>query len=152
MRSLADGLSIPFFSLGRNVRSRTVSLTRTWTARNAPSTPDWLLWARRTPAGSTRPGTPVHDARDVERGLERKVDPAGLTEPQVVSQHEAGKEEHHVPELGPAAMISDATAGPTTLGHDGDHDDGMDASPQAAVPQGMDEVRSVPRRLRYTWL
>ncbi|KAI0326839.1 hypothetical protein GY45DRAFT_1328396 [Cubamyces sp. BRFM 1775] len=139
---IIHGLSIPFFSLGRNVRSRTVSLTRTWTARNAPATPDWLLWARRTPAGSTRPGTPVNDARDVERGLDKKVDPAGLTEPQVVSQHEDGEREHHVPELGPAAMISDATAGPATFGHDRDHDDGSGAAPQTDMPQDTDEAPS----------
>ncbi|KAI8994079.1 Sodium/hydrogen exchanger family-domain-containing protein [Trametes punicea] len=111
---IIHGLSIPFFSFGRNVRSRTVSLTRTWTTRNALQ-PDWVLWARRTPAGSTRPGTPVSENRDVERGLERKVDPAGLTEPPIVSQSEAAQRDHHTPELGPAAVISDATAGPAAI-------------------------------------
>ncbi|KAI9059182.1 Sodium/hydrogen exchanger, partial [Trametes sanguinea] len=106
---IIHGLSIPFFSFGRNVRSRTVSLTRTWTARNSTQ-PDWLLWARRTPAGSTRPGTPVSETRDVERGLDRKVDAAGLTDAQVVSQQEVAEKDNHPPELGPAAMVSDAAA------------------------------------------
>ena len=104
-------MSIPFFSFGRNVRSRTVSLSRTWTSRNT-NAPDWLLWARRTPAEVTRPGTPTVASRDVERGME-EVDPSGLTEPVVKSQDQALKADQkdgHVPELGPAAMISDATA------------------------------------------
>ncbi|KAI0351031.1 hypothetical protein OH77DRAFT_1430241 [Trametes cingulata] len=131
---IIHGLSIPFFSFGRNVRSRTVSLTRTWTARNGQQAPDWLLWARRTPAGSTRPGTPVSEARDVERGLERKVDPSGVTEPQVISEEEAAKKDRHVPELGPAAMISGATAGPASL----------ESSPRASQAIPMAEKNAAP--------
>ncbi|KAI0373530.1 hypothetical protein BV20DRAFT_937588 [Pilatotrama ljubarskyi] len=131
---IIHGLSIPFFSLGRNVRSRTVSLTRTWTARNGhgPQAPDWLLWARRTPAGSTRPGTPVED---VETGLKRKVDPTGVTEPQVISEEEAVKKARHIPELGPAAMISDATAGPAS----------MEGSPRVSQTMPMAEKNAVRR-------
>ena len=40
-------------------------------------------------------------------------DPTGLTDAVVMSQHEAAAKNDHVPELGPAAMISDATANPT---------------------------------------
>ncbi|EPQ57501.1 Sodium/hydrogen exchanger, partial [Gloeophyllum trabeum ATCC 11539] len=40
---LIHGLSIPFFSFGRKVHSRTVSLSQTWTARNADGAPDWVL-------------------------------------------------------------------------------------------------------------
>ena len=43
-----DGLSIPFFSVARQVHSRTQSLSRTLTARGN-EVPDWLLWARRSP-------------------------------------------------------------------------------------------------------
>lgn len=49
LSSSIDGLSIPFFSFGRNL-SRTVSLSTTFTPRFESTTPDWLLWARRTPA------------------------------------------------------------------------------------------------------
>ncbi|CDO71965.1 hypothetical protein BN946_scf184940.g112 [Trametes cinnabarina] len=133
-----DGLSIPFFSFGRNVRSRTVSLTRTWTARNHAQ-PDWLLWARRTPAGSTRPGTPVSDHRDVEGGLDRKVDAAGPAELQMVTQRDIAGKGGHVPELGPAAMISDATAGPATL----KADEGDTPGPhQASALQASDKAPS----------
>lgn len=44
-----DGLSIPFFNMGRGVHSHTVSLTMTWTSRNRATVPDWVLWARRAP-------------------------------------------------------------------------------------------------------
>lgn len=109
----ADGLSIPFFSFGRNVRSRTLSLSRTLTARNANG-PDWLLWARRSPAETARSSVADGRAPDVERGMDH-VESSGLTEPVVISQDEAEKGEkkaHHVPELGPAAMIGDETANP----------------------------------------
>lgn len=129
-----DGLSIPFFSFGRNVRARTVSLTQTWTLRTGsigPAAPDWTLWARRAPEGhlGTRPGTPldVGGTGDVECGLDRKVVPAGVAEPQdaqapaeedldVANMHARDVDED-VPELGPAAMIGgrDATAGPAPV-------------------------------------
>lgn len=46
---IVHGLSIPFFSIGRGVHSRTVSLTTTWTSRNRVTVPDWVLGARRAP-------------------------------------------------------------------------------------------------------
>ncbi|TBU30283.1 Sodium/hydrogen exchanger family-domain-containing protein [Dichomitus squalens] len=101
---IIHGLSIPFFSFGRNVRSRTVSLSHTWTSRTT-NTPDWLLWARRTPAEITRPGSPVMEERDVERGAQ-ELNP-GLTP---TMSRDGAKTEERVPELGPAAMLSDVTA------------------------------------------
>ncbi|KZV73094.1 hypothetical protein PENSPDRAFT_318780 [Peniophora sp. CONT] len=69
---IVHGLSIPFFSFGKNVRVRTVSLSRTLTA-NQNTAPDWLLWARRPGTSSsrapTRPATPDDDA---ERGVLRQ--------------------------------------------------------------------------------
>ncbi|KZT26788.1 hypothetical protein NEOLEDRAFT_1131824 [Neolentinus lepideus HHB14362 ss-1] len=47
---LIHGLSIPFFSFGKKVHSRTISLSRTWTSRNAENAPDWVLWTRRVPS------------------------------------------------------------------------------------------------------
>ena len=45
---LSDGLSLPFFSVGRRIHSRTISVTRTWTSRTT-AVPDWLLGTRRMP-------------------------------------------------------------------------------------------------------
>ncbi|KAH9851411.1 Sodium/hydrogen exchanger family-domain-containing protein [Lenzites betulinus] len=119
---ITHGLSIPFFSLSRNVRARTLSITRTWTVRNGSHTPDWLLGARRHPTGDTIPGSDGGpEVIDVERGLglDSKADAPALEQADQtiakVTQHNADEEPTHVPELGPAAMISDATAGPATL-------------------------------------
>ncbi|OJT05088.1 hypothetical protein TRAPUB_4153 [Trametes pubescens] len=130
---IIHGLSIPFFSFGRNVRARTLSLTHTWTLRTGsvgPAVPDWALWARRTPEGSlVRPGTPLDIVTegDVERGLDTKDVPASVAEPQdalapaeedldVANTHAVGVNAH-VSELGPAAMISgsDTAAGPAPV-------------------------------------
>lgn len=46
--SVPDGLSIPFFTLGENVKTRTLSMTRTWTSRGA-NAPEWLLSVRSVP-------------------------------------------------------------------------------------------------------
>lgn len=54
--STPDGLSIPFFSFGRKIHSRTLSLSQTLTSRGQDGTvPDWLLWARRS--GTNTPHT-----------------------------------------------------------------------------------------------
>jgi hypothetical protein len=45
-----DGLSIPTFSFGRKVHTRTVSLSLTLTNRSRGDAPDWVLWARRSAA------------------------------------------------------------------------------------------------------
>jgi len=51
---IIHGLSIPFFSASRQIHSRTVTLTRTWTSgqgRLDTGQADWVTWVRR-PAGS----------------------------------------------------------------------------------------------------
>ena len=62
---LLDGLSIPFFNLGKNV-SRTVSLTTTLTSPRSMLQPDWISNINRTAPifqGSTSevPDVPLHD-------------------------------------------------------------------------------------------
>ncbi|KAL1945684.1 hypothetical protein VTO73DRAFT_1686 [Trametes versicolor] len=130
---IIHGLSIPFFSFGRNVRARTLSLTHTWTLRTGsvgPAVPDWTLWARRTHEGTlTRPGTPLNvgGTDDVERGLDTKDLLASVAEPQaallpaedegleIVNMHVEDVNVDHVPELGAAAAMisgSGAAAGP----------------------------------------
>ncbi|KZP18753.1 Sodium/hydrogen exchanger [Athelia psychrophila] len=60
------GLSIPFFSFGRRVGSRTLSLTATLTTnRTGTGAPDWLLWARRLPPSDA--ATAVNSTTDIER-------------------------------------------------------------------------------------
>jgi len=64
------GLSIPFFTIGRQVHSRTVSLSATLTTRSrAAEPPDWLLWARRSITIPREPeaSTVVVSEADVER-------------------------------------------------------------------------------------
>lgn len=64
---IIHGLSIPFFNLGREVHSRTTSLSLNWTWTNR-TTPDWVLWARR-PEGATATPSAINIAvADVERG------------------------------------------------------------------------------------
>ncbi|KAL6300616.1 Sodium/hydrogen exchanger family-domain-containing protein, partial [Sparassis latifolia] len=65
---IIHGLSIPFFSFGKSVHSRTVSISRTWTSRGTTA-PDWLLWARRTPVpDQSSTDAPSHG--DLEQGTE----------------------------------------------------------------------------------
>ncbi|KAI1785916.1 Sodium/hydrogen exchanger family-domain-containing protein [Ganoderma leucocontextum] len=139
---IIHGLSIPFFSFGRNVHSRTLSLSRTWTSRTT-NAPDWLLGARSTPAEVTQPASPVMEGRDVEQGME-EVDPTNLTKTVAKSQEDVNKE-RHVPELGPAAMINDATA-KSAVSQPASSDDesrtpietGNAASPDAKSPENED--------------
>lgn len=71
---IADGLSIPFFNLGREVHSRTVTLTHTWTrTRTGVTLPDWVLYARR-PEDDTGAPTATGTDVDVERGTIGKRD------------------------------------------------------------------------------
>lgn len=53
IKCLLDGLSIPFFNIGRNV-SRNVSLSRTLT-NQLRSYPDWLLGTNRNPTVPQQP-------------------------------------------------------------------------------------------------
>lgn len=64
----ADGLSIPFFNLGRNI-SRNATLTRTLT--NPLRTPDWLLGTNRTATG---PQVEASDAHYIENTLSSQRD------------------------------------------------------------------------------
>ncbi|GBE81584.1 Probable Na(+)/H(+) antiporter [Sparassis crispa] len=68
---IIHGLSIPFFSFGRSVGSRTITLTRTWTSRG-PAAPDWLLWARRVP-GPELSNSDTFSRADPEQGVETTV-------------------------------------------------------------------------------
>lgn len=61
-----DGLSIPFFNLGRGVQSRTATFTLTWTRTR--TFPDWLLYVRRPEDGTALPTATVTDV-DVERAM-----------------------------------------------------------------------------------
>jgi len=71
---LIHGLSIPFFSFGKKVHSRTISLSRTWTSRNAENAPDWVLWTRRvpsTPRVELQDGLAAQSQVDLEMGTHR---------------------------------------------------------------------------------
>jgi len=43
------GLSIPFFSFGKKVHSRTISISRTLTGRSTAVEPEWVVGMRRMP-------------------------------------------------------------------------------------------------------
>ena len=83
-------------------------MSRTWTSRNT-NAPDWLLWARRTPVDLVPPDSVSATAtqQDPERGA---IEP-GTSDNKTATE---GVEREHVPALGPASMISDATAVVTT--------------------------------------
>lgn len=65
---IIHGLSIPFFTLGENVKTRTLSITRTWTSRGA-TTPEWLLSVRSAPAH----GVTHRDAHTIPEGGRAKM-------------------------------------------------------------------------------
>lgn len=70
---MKDGLSIPFFSASRQIQSRTVSLTKTWTSgvgRSDQAQADWTTWIRRPE--SAAPSQIVID-RDEEAGDRSEV-------------------------------------------------------------------------------
>ncbi|TRM69590.1 Sodium/hydrogen exchanger family-domain-containing protein [Schizophyllum amplum] len=76
---IVHGLSIPFFSFGRNL-GRAVTLTRTQTvqshgASSGVAQPDWLLWARR-PQSTT---LPTHVDKDSTRATSNR---ASIEEPE----------------------------------------------------------------------
>ncbi|KIJ67909.1 hypothetical protein HYDPIDRAFT_37494 [Hydnomerulius pinastri MD-312] len=66
---IVHGLSIPFFNLGREVRSRTVSLSTTWTRSRTGPLPDWFYDARRVEATPATPGV-ADGIVDIERDAE----------------------------------------------------------------------------------
>ncbi|KAG9316358.1 Sodium/hydrogen exchanger family-domain-containing protein [Chiua virens] len=64
-----DGLSIPFFNLGREVHSHSTSLAYTWTRlRTGATLPEWLFQLRRTEDNPAAPA--VNTDVDVEHGRE----------------------------------------------------------------------------------
>jgi len=66
---IVHGLSIPFFNLGREVHSRTVTLTYTWTrTRTGATLPDWVFYARRSEGNTIAPAAAATDV-DVECGI-----------------------------------------------------------------------------------
>ena len=69
---MTDGLSIPFFSFGREVRSRTVSLTRTWTGQGPwnPGQADWVTWIKRP---GSEPTSQIASRHDEEIGTQTGV-------------------------------------------------------------------------------
>ncbi|TFY77236.1 hypothetical protein EWM64_g6773 [Hericium alpestre] len=75
---IIHGLSIPFFSLSREVGSRMLSLSRTRTLTlRGPDVPDWLFGSRRPPALTTTP------APDVEHGEGTIVAEDGMSDARV---------------------------------------------------------------------
>lgn len=76
---IADGLSIPFFNLGR----RTVSLTSTWS--RPPPTPEWLSLTRRV--GKPEVPSSADDIVTMEQGGRMEARPGDLsTHPHVRSR------------------------------------------------------------------
>ncbi|KAJ7182504.1 Sodium/hydrogen exchanger family-domain-containing protein [Mycena crocata] len=110
---IVHGLSIPFFSLGGNMHSRTRSLMRTLTA---PDGNDWLSSLRRAPATVPAPG----DIADVERaGESRTATVVGFaegTEAPVVERDFGDKQRPGAPnDESPAAPVG-PTSGQSTPG------------------------------------
>lgn len=56
---ITHGLSIPFFSFGKRVHSRTMSITQTWTSRSANREPDWITTVRRVSPPASLLSDPV---------------------------------------------------------------------------------------------
>ncbi|KAI0051221.1 hypothetical protein FA95DRAFT_1554803 [Auriscalpium vulgare] len=98
---MIHGLSIPFFSAGQQMGSRTLSLSRTLTSRQ--DGPDWLLWARRSPG----PGLASPPHVDVEQPRAKDADVDGDGQETLRAQ----TVEH--PMLGVAGVL--APGGPSTL-------------------------------------
>lgn len=126
-----DGLSIPSFSFGRRIHSRTVTMTRTWTSRQTTG-PDWLLWARRVPDGSV-PHTAHASTEDLESAAEGPTRTNSVvirdgkeTDAPVLRQRDAADEETsrgHVP-LGVAAAVEDESDVTDARDEDGAGNDG----------------------------
>ncbi|WAR60080.1 hypothetical protein PtB15_9B17 [Puccinia triticina] len=81
---LIHGLSIPFFTLGKNVHSRVHTMTRTWTQASG-NEPSWLSRVKRVerPADSN-PDVPRFDEKDI-------TDSAGLSPPDPTTSLQPGQ-------------------------------------------------------------
>lgn len=123
LNAVLDGLSIPFFSFGRRIHSRTVSMSRTLTSRNTISAmPDWLLGVRRMPEGGSpiTSGSAITSQLDLEPGTAESTRgdrdcTAGQSQITVTpdanaagkTQSEAQGEQSVIAQLGSASMIED---------------------------------------------
>ncbi|RPD63668.1 hypothetical protein L227DRAFT_542591 [Lentinus tigrinus ALCF2SS1-6] len=72
------GLSVPCFSVGRSIGARTLSLSKSWTLRNASATPDWLLWVRRASTVSLSPPTTEEDVERADSTKDLLEDAHGI--------------------------------------------------------------------------
>ena len=70
--NMIDGMSIPFFSAGRQIHSRTVSLTKTWTGQGRweSGLSDWATWVR---GPGSRATSQIVVRRDEEAGDRSQV-------------------------------------------------------------------------------
>ncbi|KAG6378181.1 Sodium/hydrogen exchanger family-domain-containing protein [Boletus reticuloceps] len=112
---IVHGLSIPFFTLGRGVHSRTATLTYTWTrTRTGATLPDWVLSARR-PGDVTSPPAVTGADTDVEHGMETngKCDPMAQVRPDQTtgggspSQAEVAIPVSSMEEVGAVTIVTD---------------------------------------------
>ncbi|KAL0956033.1 hypothetical protein HGRIS_002206 [Hohenbuehelia grisea] len=71
---ILHGLSIPFFSFGRNV-SRSVSLSATLTSRSRNDVPDWVSWVRTAPVQNPAPPSSRPD-EEMNRATEEDIEAA----------------------------------------------------------------------------
>jgi hypothetical protein len=70
---VTDGLSIPFFSASRQIHSRTVTLTRTWTSAQGvvnTGAADWVTWIKRS---GSAPASQIASRRDEETGTRSEI-------------------------------------------------------------------------------
>ncbi|KAJ3757982.1 Sodium/hydrogen exchanger family-domain-containing protein [Lentinula raphanica] len=74
---IIHGLSIPFFSFGRRVHSRTLSLSATLTGTN--TLPDWIFWSRTTSVTAGVTVAASSEQTDVERNLGTELDSSAVS-------------------------------------------------------------------------
>lgn len=101
---IVHGLSIPFFNISREVRTRTASLTVTWTqtrtwmwsnrTQGGGIVPDWALWVRRlgddetgvvagTGTTAVRNESAIRSEADLENGSEASTEVVPIITPSV---------------------------------------------------------------------
>ena len=135
---ITDGLSITVLSLGTSVCSRTLTLTRSWTAPNGSKTPEWLVFVRRVPIGSVRRGPLTINDRDVERDADTKSDHPSTPRPRLVC--EVTEIDRHLPALGLTTMARGAI--PVPLDCDGGQTHDFHGSSHLPLESDTSEVRS----------
>ncbi|KAI0661040.1 Sodium/hydrogen exchanger family-domain-containing protein, partial [Cubamyces menziesii] len=132
------GLSITVLSLGTSVCSRTLTLTRSWTAPNGSKTPEWLVFVRRVPIGSVRRGPLTINDRDVERDADTKSDHPSTPRPRLV--YEVTEIDRHLPALGLTTLARGAI--PVPLDCDGGQTHDFHGSSHLPLESDTSEVRS----------